>query len=935
MCTQRRFARGPHAALLAVSIAGLLLLTLAGCQRGESPSPAGASAAGQKYNLILVSLDTTRADHIGCYGFDQVKTPNIDRLAAEGTRFAECVSPVPITLPSHSSILTGSDPYVHGIRDNGAFSLAEQNVTLAETLSDAGYATHAILGAIVLNASHGLDQGFDTYDDLDTKPRPAVDLGAAGDEAGDPMQQWADFRSDLQRPADQITDLALARLQDLTQQEQPFFLFLHYYDPHQPYLPPEPFRQEYVTDLYTGEIAFFDTQFGRLMDAIRNMGLAENTMIVFLSDHGEGRGQHGESTHSFFVYDATQLVPLILWCPGQVAAGKVVSSQVRLIDVMPTVLDFLGQQPAAQCQGQSLLPLIAQADPPADLPAYGETIATKYAFHFSPLRFLRDDGWKYIHAPVPELYNLTEDPGEVFNLAVQQPERVESMRNRLRQIIADAPPAPGGRSARADIDPEELARLQALGYVGAGAPGGDDDSESENELDDFDPVGPNPRDEIGSIQLYADAVGAFESGQLEQAEQMYRELLKRSPDNPAFVKALADMLVVAERPEEALEQYRRVVELVPEDVIARRDLARFCALSDNLEEAAATYREMIKLDPTDASTYLELANVLAEQQLYEAALHEFEIAAELRSEWAELQMNWGMALLAAGDAQKAEQPLRKAIRLEPHADQARVGLAKALHAQNRTADAIKELLTLAERYPNDANLMRRLGEWYSQVGDSENSVKYLEHAAQIDSEVPQAQFNLGLGLAAAGRHADAIPRFREAVRLDPQYVRAWAALADSLAATQQQDEAEQVWRRCVELAPDQPDSYRRCAMLLLSQGREADAIAQLRLGFEKAQPDPALSNDLAWCLATSANEELRDGQLAVRAAERANELTGNNIPALLDTLAAAYARAARYEDARRTAAQAIDLANQQGAKDLAERIRTRATLYEKNEPFTQ
>ena len=323
--------------------------------------------------MLLVSVDTTRADHLGCYGYAHVKTPNIDRLAAEGVLFEQCISSSPLTLPSHCTMFTGVYPFVHGARDNGFFKLAPENVTLAEQFQKAGYATHAQTAAHVLDAKYGLDQGFDSYTDV------ATTQAAVAGVANSPPLDLPHLGHAQVRRADEITRAGIKLLEE--NRARKFFIFLHYFDPHFPYDAPEPYASQ-SAEPYDGEIAFFDHEFGKLMGALQELELADKTLVILTSDHGESLGEHGEKTHAIFVYDATQRVPLIFWCPQRIPGGVTVSSQVRLLDLTPTIVDFVGLESPQPIQGKSLLPLLA-GGPAEQRPCYGDSLFCQHAFGYA------------------------------------------------------------------------------------------------------------------------------------------------------------------------------------------------------------------------------------------------------------------------------------------------------------------------------------------------------------------------------------------------------------------------------------------------------------------------------------------------------------------------------------------------------------------------
>ena len=334
-----RFAASPRCCglVLRLACAGAVLVSL-GCEQRNAER--GARPA-RDLNVLLISIDTLRADHLGCYGHPVIRTPNIDRIAAEGTLFEQCTTPAPITLPAHTSLMTGTYPFTHGVRDNARFHVHEDNVTLAEVLRDAGYVTGAQIAAYVLNREFGLDQGFDTYEDVETARRTRL---AATDPAAS------------ERKAEVVCDGACGWLREHVGDR--FFLFVHFFDPHSAYDPPGRFAAQYK-NRYLGEIGYVDEQIGRLLGVLDELDLTRRTLLILTADHGEGLGEHGEDTHAHYVYDATLSVPLIFRCAGLVPAGRRVGAQVRLVDVAPTVPAMLGLPPLRDADGASLLPLLS------------------------------------------------------------------------------------------------------------------------------------------------------------------------------------------------------------------------------------------------------------------------------------------------------------------------------------------------------------------------------------------------------------------------------------------------------------------------------------------------------------------------------------------------------------------------------------------------
>ncbi len=569
--------------------------------------------SGEGFNVVLISIDTARADHLGCYGHPTIKTPHIDRLAMEGTTFTECTTPVPITLPAHSSMMTGTYPFVHGVRDNGGFILHEDNETLAEALSAAGYITAGVVGAAVLNRQTGINQGFDDYGDM---------YSAKG-----AVPQAGKFPST--RRADEVIDSAITWLR--AKASRKFFLFVHLFDPHHPYEAPEPFASEYA-DPYVAEVAYTDEQIGRLLRTLTEMGLDRRTLIVLTADHGEGRGDHDEDTHGCFVYDTTLSVPLILWCPERIPANRRVTAQTRITDILPTILTFVGVPSPQVVQGVSLLPLIhARADDP-NLPAYAESMYPTYNYGYSHLLAMRAGGWKYIHAPSPELYRVSVDPGERQNLAETQPDRVASLRGQLRALLEEAPTVAGTGGAQAELTPRAIEALRSLGYVGGTTANPAVESGDPTAL--LELAGADPKDHTEEIRLTGQALHLFEVRDFPAVEKVLRELIERFPESQesfSWAHNRLGMALVAQEKDygEAIACYRKALEIHPDDAAALSNLGVALARIGNIDEAIETYESALRIEPDLAQTHFNLAMALRFRGRSDEADEHLQRAAEL------------------------------------------------------------------------------------------------------------------------------------------------------------------------------------------------------------------------------------------------------------------------------------------------------------------
>ena len=425
---------------------------------------------GRRPNIILIAVDTLRADHLSCYGYDKIRTPNIDNLARKGVLLENATSHVPLTLPAFSSIMTSTIPPTSGVHYNEGFRLDDSAETLAEILRDEGYSTAAVVGAVVLDSVNGVSQGFSRYDDNFGRfsvYQPQIKI-------------LEDQLSFTQRRAAEVTDLALD-IAASESEEEPFFLFFHYFDPHAPYDPPPPYSLvdpslkedsgEIRLQRYDGEIAYADEQIGRLLRNLETDGLLENTLVVLVADHGDGLGDNGEKTHGYYIYNGTMHIPIIFSMPGTIPEGEVYKGLAGHIDIAPTILDIAGIEGRGKhFQGRSLFPF---DDDRAPVFEYLESATTFIVFKWGAQRGVRSRDWKYISGP-EELYNLAEDPGEQTNLIDRRPRMADSLRSAMGDMLANIEIYSGedGGSGFSTVSEDETSpefekKLQALGYIGA------------------------------------------------------------------------------------------------------------------------------------------------------------------------------------------------------------------------------------------------------------------------------------------------------------------------------------------------------------------------------------------------------------------------------------------------------------------------------------
>ena len=539
-------------------------------------------------NLLLVSIDTLRADRLGSYGYASAETPRLDALAARGWRFADASTVVPLTLPAHSSLLTGTFPAHHGVRDNGGFYLGEEQATLAETLKAEGYRTGGFVGSFVLDRRWGIAQGFDRYfDEFDLSKYDGVGMDVVqrrGDEVVEQAERWLG--------ADTTT---------------PFFAWVHLYDPHTPYDAPEPFRSRHPQDIagaYDAEIAWTDSLVGRLLDGLASRGALDRTIVIVVGDHGESLGAHGEQTHGFFIYEDTLHIPLLVSGPS--VGSRTVSAAVRIVDVMPTALDLLGIASPPAVQGRSLAPL--GRGERLDLVPMSETWYPRFHYGWSELMSIRDGRYKLIRAPRRELYDLERDPHETADLAAAERGRADTMERALTNARQRVTAAGAARAPQA-VDPEVSERLEALGYLGGGI--------SAAHMEDG-PRG-DPKDKIELYALLKSAGQASLEGRLDEAIARVRRALARDPGIVEGYTLLGNFHGKAQRWDEAVAAYKKALALDPEHQGAIFSLALAYKNEGRFSDAEAGFERARVLDPRNTKAAWQLADLWMRDKQYARA----------------------------------------------------------------------------------------------------------------------------------------------------------------------------------------------------------------------------------------------------------------------------------------------------------------------------
>jgi choline-sulfatase len=620
---------------------------------------AGLSAAKKQTppDVYLVTIDTLRADHVRCYGYKDIQTPALDSLAKDGIRFTQAFTPSPITNTSHTTILTGLLPSSHGVTDF-AVPLAATYPTWAELLKRRGYHTAAFIGAVILDShslAPGLDRGFDFYDDFPNNLPPQVHWGRVERRGMDVVgraEKWV-----TAHPAGA------------------HFVWVHLYDPHDPYEPPPPYSQIYKDHLYDGEIAYADSALANFLEYIKKRGWYEKAIVIVVGDHGEGLGEHGEDTHGIFLYDSTTHVPLILKLPGNRDSGKVIDAQVRTTDILPTVLDLLAIPASAKFDGESLKPFFGEAAPGARV-AFGET-DYPLRFGWSPLRSVREQGFKFIEAPRPELYDLHQDPDEAHNNYVPWDEKVQKSRSMLAEMRAKMPPpAPSGATVPAGTVDE----LKALGYLGRADVGSSTNVPEPSLL-------PDPKDKIQEANLLHTAMMAEE-------------------DN---------------RPSDAQAALENVLQLDPKSPTALRQIGQLELKAGDYAKAAGHLQAARMIRPNDAAAAFDEGKAREKLGDYAGAREALESSLKLTPGQLQGRLLLGRVYLKLNDPKAAEDQFEAAALLDSKSLDAQLGVAQSEIAEGNQGAALDRLKSLSVSHPKDPQIFDLLGQTYRSLGQDKEA----------------------------------------------------------------------------------------------------------------------------------------------------------------------------------------------------------------------
>ena len=672
------------------SIALLLLLLGSAGAAWYFVRPTSDRRALRDLSVILVTVDTLRADHVSAYGGGRAATPHLDDLARQGALFERCIAQTPLTLPSHATILSGTYPLYHQVRDNGASLVPGRLTLLSELLKEKGYATGAFVGAYVLDSKWGLDQGFDTYrDDFD-------------------RSRYQRLLLQNERRAEEVVARARAWIGSMI--DRRFFAWIHLYDPHAPYQPPSPFDR-HPDSPYRGEVEYVDHVVGELFDFLRETGIADRSLLVAASDHGEGLGEHGEDEHGFFVYESTVRVPLIMRAPV-VFPVKRVGELVGLVDVAPTILDALGIPAPSEIQGRSLLPLLLGERREGADTAYAETFYPRLHYGWSDLRAFYREDWKYVDAQRPELYRLSEDPGESMNLAADP--RWEKDRRALER---EARSFVASRSEKAlspatpSLGPEDIARLRILGYATTRL-----DTEEGARL-------PDPKDKLAVYRALLGAQDDLGAGRFDQAIAAARAALRTEPDLVEAHVVLGNALQRKGDLREAVGTFSRILTLKPDANFTMVDLVSALINLGELERASVEARRFLERFPDDPILLEELGVARLHLRDYDGALAAFENAIAVKPGAFTLTKT-AEILTIQKQLDRAEAYLKRALEMNPRVKEAHYVLAQVAEARGDNAGAKAHYRQELEIDARNFKAAYNVAVIYKKEGDSDSALRY-------------------------------------------------------------------------------------------------------------------------------------------------------------------------------------------------------------------
>lgn len=769
-------------------------------------------------NLMVITLDTTRADRIGAYGYQPAETPNIDRLAATGILFENCYAPVPITLPSHCSLFTGRYPLGHQVRDNGTFLLKKDEITLAEKMKEQGFQNYAVIAAYVLLARFGLNQGFDLYDD-------SLEVNVI----------FKNYNSEIK--ADQVYTKFSRWLKKMNPQEK-FFTWIHFYDPHSPHDPPEEYKKRWGNNpeaLYNGEVAFVDKFVGKIIDDLKTANLLEQTLVVIVGDHGEAFGEHQEYGHAIFCYEQNLKIPLVFYNP-KVFPGKLkglrVKNRVSLIDIMPTILELYGQEIPGQIQGQSFAHLLTAHKEKKERTFYIESMHGKEERGWAPLTGIIYEQYKYISLPEPELYDLTTDSNEKDNLFWKKNRLAREMDERLMNLVSrySTRDKTDGADSRRQLSERDTKHLQTLGYISAFS------NKTNTNLD--------PKKGVIFDNKFSEIEKDITGGDLDQAETRLQEIVKGSPKTH-FPKYFELMMTINRKRNDmnnVIRITRQAVEAFPQVTNFKVTLAQVYFDTNLLEEADKTAIEVIQAAPTESRAYILRGRIAEKKDRIPEALSYFEKALALEPQNVSLKVSYAKLLAENKNYSKSGEICKELLTnqevLKDPTVKTKLGVVLVEIHQDDLG--YKVLTEVKEANNANAEMWNYLGIFYFRKKQYDQALNAYQESIKLDPAIAETYNNLGaLYLTIFLNNRDmqmrdlAIKAFNKALELDPKLVSALNGRGSAYKFSNRVRDALKDWNKVIAIKPGFTDAYFNIGITFLQINQKKEALKYLNMLKEK------------------------------------------------------------------------------------------------------
>jgi arylsulfatase A-like enzyme/Tfp pilus assembly protein PilF len=783
-----------------------LIISLTSCKK----KPAYKLDENVPYNLLIITIDTLRADRLGCYGYKKAETPNIDRLAQKGVRFENCYSSIPLTLPSHCSIFTGREPITHNVRNNGSYFLDNREETFPELLKSHNYTTSAIVSSFILHSKFGLNQGFDYYDDsLDIKKmagNPDVEITA--DVVYKKFRHWLDMNY-----------------------HQKFFSWIHFYDPHSPYQPPGEYAKRFKNTPYNGEISYVDFHIGKIIEDLQAMKILDKTLIIITSDHGEAFGEHKEIGHGIFCYEETLRVPLIFYNPPAFKKGRVVSQRTRLIDIMPTILDLLRIEIPPDIKGHSFAQLLFEDVEVSEPAVYFESLFGKEEMNWAPLTGIISANYKYISLPEPELYDLNNDPMEKTNLYKKKNRLAKDMDQKLKKFMISN--SGFKQSSKRDLSKDDIKKLESLGYISK------DSQKSKIILD--------PKDGIQLINKLNNISYLIRSGKYEEANTSLKKISvdHRVIKNPKFYDISLELYRKKDEVTRIEAILKQAIEVFPEMERFKVNLALFYFRNRKLDKSEQLCENVIESNPKNTAAYILLGKIYKQKKKLNDAISYYKKARKIEPSNLMLQLEYGEMQFEMGHIGESREIINSIMANDALINKndnpkimSKIGfLLLQLNEYDRVITMCLQLLSNGEKSPD---ILNQLGMAYFKKGEFQNASDAYQKAFEHDKKNPLTLSNMGtLNLTLFRLKKDekflsqAVEFYARAVESNPETVTALNGLAVAYSFAGEREKAISYWKKALSLDPEHTNIYFNLGITYLETGNKKKALEYLNKCKEK------------------------------------------------------------------------------------------------------